>query len=68
MTTDQRESQRLLTVPEVANKLRLSRGTIYKLIRTGVVPAVRLGDGGSSLRVREDELERWLYAETKEKE
>jgi excisionase family DNA binding protein len=44
-----------MTVPEVADRLRLSRGTVYKLIRTGVVPAVRLGEGSSSLRVREDD-------------
>jgi excisionase family DNA binding protein len=59
MTTDQHTSQ-LLTVPEVAERLRLSRGTVYKLIRTGVVPAVQLGANGSSLRVRSDELEQWL--------
>jgi excisionase family DNA binding protein len=54
---------RLMTVPEVADKLRLSRATIYRLNRTGVVPAVRLGDGGASLRVRSDKLEAWLEAE-----
>jgi excisionase family DNA binding protein len=63
MATEQKESQRLLTVPEVAERLRLSRGTIYKLVRTGVIPAVRLGDNGSSLRVKSDELEAWLEAD-----
>jgi excisionase family DNA binding protein len=63
MTTEQRESQRLLTVPEVAERLRLSKGTVYKLIRTEVLPAVQLGANGSSLRVRSDELEAWLEAD-----
>ena len=61
MTTEQQESHRLLTIPEVAEQLRLSKGTVYKLIRDLELPAVRLGDFGASLRVRSDELERWLH-------
>ncbi len=61
MSTEQQESHRLLTIPEVAEQLRLSKGTVYKLIRDGVVPAVQLGRSGASLRVKSDELERWLY-------
>jgi excisionase family DNA binding protein len=58
MDTDKHRSQ-LLTVPEVAERLRLSRGTVYKLIRSGVVPAVQFGRAGS-WRVMEDRLERTL--------
>ena len=34
----------LWTVREVANRLRLSERTVYKLVRSGELPAVRLGD------------------------
>jgi excisionase family DNA binding protein len=50
-----------MTVPEVADRLRLSRGRVYELIRGGIVPAVRLGDRGS-IRVKSDRLESWLDA------
>ncbi|MGZ6580053.1 MAG: helix-turn-helix domain-containing protein [Gaiellaceae bacterium] len=59
MTTEQHTSQ-LLTVPEVAERLRLSKGTVYRLVRTGVVPASRMGGEHTSIRVRADKLERWL--------
>lgn len=62
MSTEQQESHRLLTVPEVAKQLRLSKGTVYKLIRDLKLPAVQLGETGASLRVKSDELERWLHA------
>jgi excisionase family DNA binding protein len=67
MPTDAQTSQRLLTVQEVAQRLRLSRGTIYKHVRTGVIPAVRLGDAGASLRIPEDELEQALTVTGKDK-
>jgi excisionase family DNA binding protein len=47
----------LLTVREVAAALRLSEPSVYRLIRTGDLPAVRLSGPGSSLRVRIDDLD-----------
>lgn len=35
--------QRLLTVPEVARYLSLSRSQVYLLISTGALPSVRIG-------------------------
>jgi excisionase family DNA binding protein len=35
--------RRLLTVAEVASELRVTRGTAYRWIRTGSLPAVRIG-------------------------
>ena len=34
--------RRLLTVAEVAEELRVTRGTAYRWIRTGSLPAVRI--------------------------
>ena len=33
----------VLTVPEVAERLRLSRTTVYRMLRRGELPMVRLG-------------------------
>jgi excisionase family DNA binding protein len=38
-----------LTVPELAARLRLSRSRIYKLVRAGALPAVRLVPNGKLL-------------------
>jgi excisionase family DNA binding protein len=48
---------RLLTAHEVADQLRVSTMTIYRLIRRGELPAVRVG---RNYRVRESELETYL--------
>ena len=42
----------LMTVPEVAVALALSKSQIYMMCRTGRLPSVRLGQGsGTSVRV-----------------
>lgn len=46
-----------LTVGEVAGILRVSNMTVYRLIKTGDLPAVRVG---RSFRVREDDIDQYL--------
>lgn len=53
-------AQQLLTAAEVAAQLRVSTMTIYRLIRSGELPAVRVG---RNYRVRADELETYLEAQ-----
>jgi excisionase family DNA binding protein len=36
--------------------------TVRRMIADGRLPAVQLGGPGSAIRVREEELERWLDA------
>jgi excisionase family DNA binding protein len=48
---------RFLTVAEVAGLLRVSTMTVYRLIKAGSLPAVRVG---KSYRVREDDVDRYL--------
>jgi excisionase family DNA binding protein len=50
-------SDRLLTAGEVADQLRVSTMTIYRLIRRGELPAVRVG---RNYRVRASDLDRYL--------
>jgi excisionase family DNA binding protein len=48
---------RFLTASEAAEQLRVSKMTIYRLIRAGKIPAVQVG---KSYRVRVDDLEGYL--------
>jgi excisionase family DNA binding protein len=50
-------STTLLTAAEVADQLRVSTMTIYRLIRRGELPAVRVG---RNYRVRGSDLEAYL--------
>jgi excisionase family DNA binding protein len=46
---------------EVAEVLGLHRGSIYRKIQSGELPAIRLGEDGP-LRIRSDQLDEWLAA------
>jgi excisionase family DNA binding protein len=48
---------RLLTVSEVADLLRVSRMTVYRLIKTGELPSLRVG---KSYRLREQDIHTYL--------
>ncbi|HEY8720404.1 helix-turn-helix domain-containing protein [Pengzhenrongella sp.] len=50
---------RFLTVAEVAEIMRVSRMTVYRLVHSGEMPAVRVGQ---SYRVPQDALEQYLAA------
>jgi excisionase family DNA binding protein len=50
-------SSTLLTAAEVADQLRVSTMTIYRLIRRGELPAVRIG---RNYRVRAEDLDAYL--------
>ena len=48
-----------MTVNEVAQLMRVSKMTVYRLIRNGDLPAVRVGRG---YRIREEDVHRYLDA------
>lgn len=48
---------RLLTVSEVGDAMRVSSMTVYRLIKTGELPAVRVG---KNYRIRQRDLESFL--------
>jgi excisionase family DNA binding protein len=48
---------RLLTPNEVAEQLRVSTMTVYRLIKSGELPAARIS---SSYRLREDDVDAFL--------
>jgi len=56
-----RPDQLLLTVPEAARLLRISRNLAYDLIAQGRLPHVRLG---RTIRVSRPRLEDWISHES----
>ena len=48
---------RFLTVAEVARELRVSNMTVYRLVKSGQLAAVRVGRG---YRIREEDIRRYL--------
>jgi excisionase family DNA binding protein len=48
---------RFATVAEVARQLRVSNMTVYRLVKAGQLPAVRVGRG---YRIREQDVVRYL--------
>ena len=48
---------RLLTVGEVAGTMRVSNMTVYRLIKSGQLAAVRVG---KNYRIRESDVNRYL--------
>jgi excisionase family DNA binding protein len=53
--------QRLLTVPEAANRLGVSRSKGWQLAQQGEIPVVRIG---RSVRVPADALDAWIKERT----
>jgi excisionase family DNA binding protein len=49
--------ERLLTVAEVADTMRVSNMTVYRLIKSGQLGAVRVG---KNFRIRESDVDRYL--------
>lgn len=49
--------ERFLTVAEVAKQLRVSNMTVYRLVNSGQLAAVRVGRG---YRIREDDVRKYL--------
>ncbi len=55
------DSPELLRVTQVAERLGVSRASVYRWIDERRLPAVQLGVPGSPLRVPAAELSKWLY-------
>jgi excisionase family DNA binding protein len=55
--TGRQAGDRLLTVVEVAATMRVSNMTVYRLIKSGELPAIRVG---KNYRIRESDMDRYL--------
>lgn len=50
----------MLDIEEVAEKLKISDGTIRRLVREGKLRAYRIGGKRGRLRFREEDLEQYI--------
>ena len=52
--------EQLMTVPEIAAKLRKATKTIYHYVETEVIPATLVIRLGNSIRMRPADFEKWI--------
>lgn len=52
-------SNKVLTISEVAQLLRVHASTVYRLAKAGQLPAFKLGDGW---RFNSEDVDRWRFA------
>jgi excisionase family DNA binding protein len=52
----------MLTVPEVAERLRVAVSTVYALVESGKLGAFRIGPNDGAIRVSEEQLQAYLDA------
>lgn len=50
----------MLTVPEIAERLRVAVSTVYALVEAGKLGAFRIGPNDGAIRVSEEQLEAYL--------
>jgi excisionase family DNA binding protein len=62
-TTAKTTSGRLLSPLEVAQRLGVSRVTVYRMVHDGRLPAAKLGRHSAGLRIRAEDVEAWLWSE-----
>ena len=53
----QRGGMQLLSIPQLCQELGIGKSWLYRRLRSGEIPSVRLG---RSIKVRRDELEQYL--------
>jgi len=54
------DTEKLLTVPEVAEILRVSPSTVYRRIQAGGLPAIKLGH--RQVRIKQEDLDAYIDA------
>jgi excisionase family DNA binding protein len=57
---EEHQDDGFLTIDEVLNYLRVKSRTVYRLIKAGELPAVRVG---RQWRIRRSDLDAWLEAQ-----
>jgi excisionase family DNA binding protein len=51
----------IMTIPEVAEYLKLSKSKVYDLAKRGQLPTIKIG---KNVRVRESDLIQWIEKQT----
>jgi excisionase family DNA binding protein len=55
----QRKGVQLLSIPQLCQELGMGKSWIYRRLRSGEIPSIRLG---RTIKVRRDELEQYLQS------
>jgi excisionase family DNA binding protein len=55
---EEQHGVQLLSIPQLCQELGMGKSWIYRRLRSGEIPSVRLG---RTIKVRRDELEAYLY-------
>lgn len=50
---------KLFTVESIASKLQVSELTVYRWVKGGLIPHIRLGKG--SIRFEEETIREWIF-------
>jgi excisionase family DNA binding protein len=56
---EQRGGMQLLSIPQLCQELGMGKSWLYRRLRSGEIPSIRLG---RSIKVRRDELEEYLQS------
>ncbi len=62
ITNDNIIKRKVLTIPEVSEYLRVSRQTIYRMLRRGDIPAFRIG---GDWRFNIEDLGHWIERDSR---
>lgn len=54
------EGVSMMTVREIAKTLRISLACAYSLVESGQLPCYRIGTGRGTIRISQEQLERYL--------
>ncbi len=49
--------ENVMTIPEVADYLKMSKSKLYILVQRGSIPHIKIG---RNVRIKEGDLQRWL--------
>jgi len=49
--------EEIMTIPEVARYLKLSKSKVYYLVQIGEIPHLKLG---RNVRIRDTDLKKWM--------
>ncbi|MEZ6127171.1 MAG: helix-turn-helix domain-containing protein [Planctomycetaceae bacterium] len=64
MTEESRHDESLLTLKEVADYLRVSEDSIYKMAQAGEIPGFKIG---RQWRFRRSEIHDWLHQQSNQR-
>jgi excisionase family DNA binding protein len=57
---EKKKKDKLLTIKQVATRLKMDYSHIYRMIRAGVLPCIKVGIGRGVIRIKESDLEAYI--------